>query len=475
MASVVDYEPTLTELLDLDSFKEVARSFCDLYGLGIKVFDVEGKKAADITGSEANLTGYLFRFHETQVQITRSVAALRSIALPGSGRTVDHDDFLGLRYKLVDIEFNGGFLGRIIFGPYRPRNHTFPAAALASVSGLDLHEVQGLLSQVPQATEETVNKVLAHYRNTVDVILQASFKALMTNRVHLASTTEAFDSLEKTNRELVRANEQLRELDQLKSNFIATVSHELRTPLTSVIGYSEMLIEGMAGELSQEQVDYVRTILEKGESLLTLIGQVLDLSRIESGNVMMNRESSDVRELAELSISDVLPQATKRRLNITVQVGEGVRPIQVDRDKIRRVLTNLLGNAVKFTNEGGSIQVHASLSEFPSEGEDRFDMFEPERTQCLVIEVRDSGIGIPDDKLERIFDTFYQVDNSSTRQFGGTGLGLSIARNFVVAHGGTMTVRSELGRGSTFSIALPYKVDEGESTVEMEGVRFDER
>ncbi|MEO0815051.1 MAG: ATP-binding protein, partial [Myxococcota bacterium] len=291
----------------------------------------------------------------------------------------------------------------------------------------------------------------------------------------LASTTEAVDSLEKTNRELIRANDQLKELDQLKSNFIATVSHELRTPLTSVIGYSEMLIEGMAGELSEEQTDYVRTILEKGESLLTLIGQVLDLSRIESGNVMMNREATDVQELAELSVSDILPQATKRKLQVEVHVAEDVEPIPVDRDKVRRVITNLLGNAVKFTPEGGRIQVLATVVEEEGRGEDRFDMFEPERIRCLKIEVVDSGIGIPKDKLERIFDTFYQVDNSSTRQFGGTGLGLSIARNFVVAHNGHIDVHSELGRGSTFSFVIPYRAEEREDVrVQMEGIRFDE-
>lgn len=471
MVSPVDYEPRLTELLEPDGFKEVASTFCALYGIGLKVFDVDGKKAVDVVGAEANLTGYLFRFHQTQVQITQTVASLRSTALPSSGEPTLLDDFLGLRYQIAPIKFSGSILGRIIFGPYRPSDHPGLSSALSSIEGLDLPELQGLLEQIPKTAESTVEKVLAHYRSTVDVILHSSFKALMTTRLHLVSTTEAFDSLEKTNRELKRANEQLRELDQLKSNFIATVSHELRTPLTSVIGYSEMLLEGMAGAMNTEQTDYVRTILEKGESLLGLIGQILDMSRIESGNVMMSLEPSPIEHIVELAVSDILPLALKRRLKIETHIANELEPITVDRDKIRRVLTNLLGNAVKFTPEGGTIEV--TVKRIANEGQDRFDMFDPSRGQALMVEVTDTGIGIPEDKLDRIFSTFYQVDNSSTRQFGGSGLGLSIARNFVTAHGGTLTVRSQLDRGSTFSFVLPYQLEKAERRVEMEGVRFD--
>ena len=223
-----------------------------------------------------------------------------------------------------------------------------------------------------------------------------------------------------------------------------------------MIGYSEMLLEGMAGALNDEQQSYVRTILEKGESLLNLIGQVLDLSRIESGNVLMQRELIDPQVLLERSVSDVVPQAKKRELEISVQVAEDAEPILVDADKIRRVVTNLLGNAVKFTQPGGKITVQAERIEAYPVGSDRFDIFQPERNLYLQISVSDTGVGIPEDKLERVFDSFFQVDNTSTREFGGSGLGLSIARNFVHAHGGKMRLTSELGAGSTFVVLLPY-------------------
>jgi signal transduction histidine kinase len=282
----------------------------------------------------------------------------------------------------------------------------------------------------------------------------------MTSRVHIASISGAFEDLERVNRALHESNTQLRDLDRLKSNFIATVSHELRTPLTSVIGYSEMLLEGMAGDMSPEQRDYVKTILEKGESLLSLIGQVLDLSRIESGNVVIMKAPSDVHELIRLAISDVTPQAKKRELTIETAIAADVQPITVDSDKIRRVLVNLLGNAVKFTQPKGKVTVRASMHEDKPVGSDRFDVFEPERNIYLRVDVIDTGIGIPQDKLDRIFDSFFQVDNSSTRQFGGTGLGLSIARNFVLAHQGKVSVESTFGTGSTFTFMIPYVAED---------------
>ncbi|MBT6491070.1 MAG: histidine kinase, partial [Deltaproteobacteria bacterium] len=196
-----------------------------------------------------------------------------------------------------------------------------------------------------------------------------------------------------------------------------------------------------------------------GESLLGLIGQVLDLSRIESGNVVLKREVSDPREIIERSVSDVLPQSKKRDLDIALEIDEAVLPVNVDKDKIRRVVTNLLGNAVKFSKQGSTIVVRARSCELEDAAQP-FDVFEPERNRALEISVTDEGMGIAKDALERIFDSFYQVDNTSTREFGGTGLGLAIVRNFMRAHAGDVEVRSEVGVGTTFTIRLPYNQEE---------------
>lgn len=476
MSSVVDREPTLGELLEPDGIREVAKSFSDLYGMGVRVFDEGGAKIVDVRGRDINLAGYLFKQHQTRVELTQLVNRLRVVELKAKGGLVTEVDFVGLVYKVAPIVHHGSILGRLIFGPFRRPGAKETRETV--FDGVDSAELAKFIREVPQAPEASVDQLVTHLLSIVDVIVHSSYKALMTSRLHVASTTEQFDKLDRSNRELMNANQQLRELDQLKSNFISTVSHELRTPLTSVIGYSEMLLEGLAGDINEEQSEYISTILEKGESLLGLISQVLDLSRIESGNVVMLRTVTDVGELLRLASTDVAPQAKKRKLNLDISIEDEVEPISVDRDKIRRAVTNLLGNAVKFTPEGGTIDVRASViyDDFGDGTEDnRFDIFEPERIKTLRMDVRDSGIGIPEEKLEHIFDTFFQVDNTATRQFGGTGLGLSIARNFVVAHRGRVQVESKPGAGSTFSIFLPYvEEQEGRRVPKIEGVRLHE-
>jgi two-component system, NarL family, sensor histidine kinase BarA len=276
--------------------------------------------------------------------------------------------------------------------------------------------------------------------------------------MHIEAISVAYSDLEEKNRALEGQNEKLREMDRMKSNFIATVSHELRTPLTSVIGYSEMLLEGLAGPMIGEQREYVATIMEKGESLLALITSILDLSKIESGTFKLQRQVIDVAVVAKSALTDVVPQAKKKNLTLKASYPEAVQTFLLDEEKLHRSITNLLGNAVKFTPEGGivELQVRHHDGALPDGANRPFDPFQTEQNKWLWISVRDTGVGIPEDKIEKVFEPFYQVDSSSTREFGGTGLGLAIVRNFVEAHGGAVWCESHLGAGSSFHIAIPW-------------------
>jgi signal transduction histidine kinase len=458
--SPLDEGLSLAQLLEVEGFLEVCRSFSELYGIGIKVYDTEANKIADVRASTGDHCGYLFTVHPTQVACTNLVNRVRTLPIEANNEIHTIDCFSGLRYKIQPLTYEGSLLGRFIFGPYAPAELSGPPAELKQYRPqLNLDTLAEYLGQIPRASDDTVAKVIEHVSQVFAVIIHSSYRTQVTSNMHIASIQGAFDDLEKTNRSLKLANDKLKELDRLKSNFIATVSHELRTPLTSVIGYSEMLLEGMAGELAPEQREYVNTILEKGESLLNLIGQVLDLSRIESGNVLIQKQEVDPRDLVDLAITDVTPQAARRDIELQIEMSEEVSPIVVDADKVRRVLTNLLANAVKFSQPNGVVRVTADIHDTrPSEA--RYDIFEPERNRFLRFEVADRGVGIPNDKLEQIFEAFFQVDNTSTREFGGTGLGLSIVRNFVNAHNGRVDVSSTPGSGSIFTVFLPYVADE---------------
>ncbi|MGZ3428083.1 MAG: sensor histidine kinase, partial [Polyangia bacterium] len=202
----------------------------------------------------------------------------------------------------------------------------------------------------------------AHMHRVADAFIVDGIKRAMSARMHMATVEEASRELTEKNRRLAQAVERLQEADRVKSNFLATVSHELRTPLTSVIGYSEMLLEGIAGALNDEQREYVRTVMEKGDQLLQLITGILDISRMEAGEMKIDKHPFDLDEVVSVALSTIAPHARRKKLVMACSVPEALPLVYGDRDKIRQVLLNLLGNAVKFTPEGGRVEVAAQLA-----------------------------------------------------------------------------------------------------------------
>jgi signal transduction histidine kinase len=296
----------------------------------------------------------------------------------------------------------------------------------------------------------------------VGQLLQAGFATWVTSELHLALSESSYLAVQNQNTELQRAVEHLRELDKLKSNFLATVSHELRTPLTSVIGFSEMMLEGLAGDLSREQTEYVRTIRERGEELLTLITQILEMSRLEVGSIRLALAPRDVGDVVTRAISAVEFNARKAGVELANEVDDETLPkVLIDGDKVHQVLVNLMSNAVKFTRNGGSVAVSANRAPIRRPYEEE-TLFGAEADDAVMIVVRDTGVGIPEEQLERIFEPFYQVDQSPTREHGGAGLGLSIVKSLVTAHGGEVWAESSPPAGTTFFFTLPVLSEAGE-------------
>lgn len=239
--------------------------------------------------------------------------------------------------------------------------------------------------------------------------------------------------------ELKEANENLLNLDRLKSDFLATMSHELRTPLTSIIGYSDMLLSGMSGDVSDKQRDFLRTILNSGEALLNLINDILDLTKIEAGKLELNLEAVHLGSALVSVLSVVKPRARDKNLQITTYLPNRLPALWADSAKLNQVLLNLLTNAIKFTPETGRVGIEAR----------------PTDDGFVQIRVSDTGIGIPPEDLDRIFERFTQIDTSSTRSRGGTGLGLAITRDLIQLHQGSITVQSQPGVGSQFIFTIP--------------------
>lgn len=454
--SVLDRDIRLAELLDLDAFKDVCASFVELYKIGIKIFDSDGTKLVDIRVGNGDWCGYIFQNAVGRQKCTKLVSKIKSFDYPGlrGGKVVQQDCFSGLKYVIMPIMYGGDYLGRVIYGPFRPAELTAPAEEVQSFPDFDPEKLWSYGQKIRKAPDETIIKILDNFRGVVDTITFVAMKALLTQRLHVESITASYNELSESNRKLRESFEKLQELDRMKSNFLAMISHELRTPLTSVIGYSEMLIEGMVGELNDDQTQYIETIKEKGESLLSLIGSLLDMSKIEAGAMQMNMGSVDVDKVIEAARSNIFPQATKKSISIVVDKDGQLPAFEADSERLRQCLINLMGNAVKFTPEGGTITVSAKSWLGVLRGEDG-GRFGPAERQFVRFDVRDTGIGVPTDKLETIFNSFYQVDNTITREYGGTGLGLAIVKRFMEAHGGEVQVSSEVGRGTCFSLIIP--------------------
>jgi two-component system sensor histidine kinase BarA len=362
----------------------------------------------------------------------------------------------GLRYELLAIRHQGETLGRLVFGPYRPENLTTLPRGLARALGeagdvsdnAFLGSVQTDLERLEVVPTDQAQQIITAIGGVLSVIVHTGYARHLTSQIHIAAIQDAYNELSEKNRRLADSVEKLKDLDKLKSSFLATISHELRTPLTSVIGYSEMLLEGLAGDLSKEQNDYVRTILEKGDHLLRIINEILDVSRIESGAVQLNFETFDIPDLLRQVADAMMPQAQQKEISLTYDAASNVPVIVADRAKTRQVLINLVSNAIKFTPTGGTVSMLVTRKEVVDGG----GVSRP----SVEMRVVDTGIGVPQDSRDKIFEAFFQVDGSSTRVHGGTGLGLSIVKHFVEAHGGHVWVEDgEEQQGSVFVVQLP--------------------
>ena len=244
-----------------------------------------------------------------------------------------------------------------------------------------------------------------------------------------------FQTIEDKSRELERAGRH-------KSEFLANMSHELRTPLNAIIGFSEVLTERMFGELNEKQDEYVKDIHASGQHLLSLINDILDLSKIEAGRMELEWSEFDLPNAIENALILVRERASRRGIRLGHTIDERLGAIGGDERKVKQVLLNLLSNALKFTPEGGRIDVDARLHEHVAE-----------------ISVADTGIGIAPAHQEAVFEEFRQV-GAADKKAEGTGLGLALARKFIELHGGRIWVKSELGTGSTFTFTLPLTIDQ---------------
>jgi PAS domain S-box-containing protein len=262
------------------------------------------------------------------------------------------------------------------------------------------------------------------------------------------------EQLRASSDEIAAKNLQLVESSQMKSEFLANMSHELRTPLNAIIGFSEVLKDGLIGELSPQQKEYVNDIFTSGGHLLSLINDILDLSKVEAGKMELELEPLQAAMLVQAGLQVVREKAMAHHVRLTSKVADDLGEVWLDQRKIKQILYNLLSNAVKFTPEGG--EVHVAARRVGREAVPNGDF-----AHYLELAVHDTGIGISAEDQARLFQPFTQIDSTLARQHEGTGLGLTMVKRLTELHGGVVALQSMPGKGSTFTVWLPWRTEGG--------------
>jgi len=268
--------------------------------------------------------------------------------------------------------------------------------------------------------------------------------------------------LKRFEQTLQQKNVELEEASRMKSEFLANMSHELRTPLNAIIGFSELLKDGVVGDLSAQQCGFVGNIFNAGKHLLSLINDILDLSKVEAGKMELDLEQVPITELVANSLSIIKERAAERRIGLELEAASDLGDIRVDVRKVKQILYNLLSNAVKFTDDGGHVVLRldrvpgAEVGQTAGSWVERtFAAADNEFAEFLRISVSDDGIGISKDDLERLFQPFSQIDSGLARKFEGTGLGLAMVKLLTELHGGAIALESAEGEGSRVTLWLP--------------------
>ena len=394
----------LGQLVDREPLSEIVTSHAELFGVGIALLSPDGARLA---------------------------ASGPGVDAPALGQ-----------HHIHPLYWSGRRVADLVIGPCLRRPERLP------IGTMPLAPREALAAAIPELEPGEIERVARHLERVIMALVRATAASPAVRSAAPSGPATADLACE---------------IARVKSNFLATVSHELRTPLTSVIGYSEMLLEGMAGPITDEQREYLATILGKSDHLLRLISSMLELARMDAAPLAVDRQPISILEVIERAATSLTSEADRRAIALSLPRAPVPR-VLADSHKIRQVLVHLIANAIKFTPRGGDVVVEAAvgplspadaLSAPLSPGDEELT-----RRFGVRVSVRDTGIGISPVAQARIFEPFFQADQSSTREYGGTGLGLSLAKSYVEAHGGSIWVHSQPGEGSTFTLSLPAVPEE---------------
>lgn len=461
----------LEKIVASDTLQALTQSCHDLSGVSLRVFTASGVLLGE-QGDQAAICALVNETPAGRRACSELVAQVKRAGASAETPTTIHC-FTGARYDVVPLQHLGEQAGRFVIGPFRmegdapdgsaPGDRSLPENLTTVDPRLDLGRAGKLLVQMTRLSAKRTDTLRRHLRLVLEALLKSGYEALVTAKMHVASTRESYHQLKVKNQQLQDAHDRLKELDTLQASFLSTVSHELRTPLTSILGYTDMLLNQVAGPLNAEQLEFMGTIQRQGERLLKLIRTLLDMSRLEKGTLPLEKKAVRIRAVLADVVTTLTPAAIDRGVYLDLAIKKGsddtVPPVAGDADRLHQVFLNLVDNAVRFSSPGAYVTISVAEADGGAD-EVGYILYAPLRRQ-VEIRVADTGPGIPDRAKTRVFDAFYQLDYSSTREHSGAGLGLAIVQRLVEAHGGSVHVEDNAPQGAVFVVRLPTWKEQG--------------
>jgi two-component system sensor histidine kinase ChiS len=407
------------------------------------------KELFKVTESSDAVTQTTAKYLESHFQNLHKITKAQQINVEINGqpkflKVLPFQDGKGLDWLIVVVVPEADFMEQIHASNRTTMLLSLAALGMATVVGIFtsrwiIKPILKLKDAAIALSEGQFDKNVKLARSDELGVLAAAFNSMA------AQLQASFTALETKNTELQR-------LDKLKDEFLANTSHELRTPLNGIIGIAESLIDGATGQLPEPTIFNLALISSSGKRLSSLINDILDFSQLKHKTIQLQIKPVGMREIVSVILNFSQPLVGKKKLQLINSVASELPPIAADENRLQQILYNLIGNAIKFT-ESGTVEVSAELVTGNAQS--------PPNSQ-LAITVSDTGIGIPEDKLERIFESFEQADGSTAREYGGTGLGLTVAQQLVELHGGKIWVSSTVGVGSKFTFTLPVSESQPE-------------
>lgn len=361
-------------------------------------------------------------------------------------------DSLFSNNSIMSILANEGYI-RDFEMPFKTRSKN-TRYAIISVESIHVDEMPCIMLVAVDITDrKNAIDELKQHRDHLEEIVELRTRELLSA---VSDLEDEISERRKIESELVEATERAEAANRAKSDFLANMSHELRTPLNSIIGFSELMATEPDSVLTDAHHEKLKYILDSAWHLMSLINDILDLSKIEAGKMSVDLKDVDLAELISESLVMIREKAGQKGITLTEYISPDLGLVKIDERKIKQILVNLLSNAVKFTPRGGRVDVLASLTDIEELKRHSTEFAVIETAQRYVkISVIDTGIGIDFEEREKVFQPFHQIDSSFTRQYAGTGLGLNLCKQLVELHGGVIWLNSIPGEGSEFSFILP--------------------